>query len=62
MMTEQDDRPEGARVTTGMIGSSTGDVAVTWTERDAMLYALGVARAWARRKTNCISPPKIAAW
>lgn len=42
MAATQDERPEGARVTTAMIGSSTGDVHVRWTERDVMLYALGV--------------------
>lgn len=41
-MEPQDHRPEGARVINSMVGSSTGDIAVTWTERDTMLYALGV--------------------
>lgn len=41
-MAQLDDRPEGARVSAAMIGSTTGDVPVTWTERDVMLYALGV--------------------
>ncbi|HEX7876233.1 MAG TPA: MaoC/PaaZ C-terminal domain-containing protein [Sphingobium sp.] len=42
MTATQDERPEGARVTMAMIGSSTGEVAVRWDERDVMLYALGV--------------------
>lgn len=42
MSAKQGERPEGARVTTAMVGSSTGKVAVRWTERDVMLYALGV--------------------
>jgi acyl dehydratase len=41
-MSEDDARPLGARVSLDMIGSSTGDISVAWTERDVMLYALGV--------------------
>ena len=41
-MAEADQRPEGAQVNVGMIGSTTGEIAVAWTARDAMLYALGV--------------------
>lgn len=37
-----DDRPDGARVTTDMIGSACEALPVTWDERDTMLYALGV--------------------
>lgn len=39
---KEDIRPEGARVTLDMIGSSSGEIAIQWTERDTILYALGV--------------------
>ena len=41
-MADDDPRPAGARVTLDMIGSSTGDRPVAWTERETMLYAVGV--------------------
>lgn len=41
-MTNTDHRPVGARVTEQMVGSSTPLQAVTWEERDTILYALGV--------------------
>lgn len=37
-----DPRPAGARVTADMVGSLTELHAVTWSERDTILYALGV--------------------
>lgn len=41
-MVDADPRPEGARVTEAMVGSSSGACPVTWSERETMLYALGV--------------------
>lgn len=41
-MSEVDARPDGARVCAAMIGSSTGPRPVAWSERDVMLYAIGV--------------------
>jgi len=41
-MSEVDARPEGARVTGAIVGSSTGPQPVAWGERDVMLYAIGV--------------------
>lgn len=41
-MGDSDPRPQGARVTTAMVGSATALAPVAWSERDAMLYALGV--------------------
>lgn len=41
-MPEGDTRPQGARVTEAMVGSSSGPLPVAWSEREAMLYALGV--------------------
>lgn len=37
-----DSRPEGARVTLDMIGSSSDVCPIVWHQQDAMLYALGV--------------------
>lgn len=37
-----DNRPEGARVTEAMVGSSSGACPVSWGERETMLYALGI--------------------
>ena len=42
LMTSKDLRPIGARVTEEMVGSTTGLTAVSWDERDTILYALGV--------------------
>lgn len=41
-MANSDVRPEDARVTEAMVGSSTGDCPVFWSERETMLYALGI--------------------
>ena len=41
-MTIPDSHPTRARVSEAMIGSTTGDIAIAWNERDTMLYALGV--------------------
>ena len=41
-MADIDSRPAGARVTTAMIGSTTGERPIAWTERETMLYAIGV--------------------
>jgi acyl dehydratase len=41
-MADADARPYGARVIEAMVGSSSGDCPVTWSERETMLYALGV--------------------
>ncbi len=41
-MAMEDSRPVGARVTEQMVGSSTALTAVSWGEREAILYALGV--------------------
>lgn len=42
---EQDNRPAGARVTNEMVGSAIEHYRVAWTEKDTMLYALGVGAA-----------------
>jgi len=39
------DRPEGARVSLDMLGSSTGELSISWDDRDVLLYALGVGAA-----------------
>jgi acyl dehydratase len=41
-MSQTDSRPLGARVSLDMVGSSTGEQPVAWSERDSMLYAVGV--------------------
>ena len=41
-MSEIETRPDGARVTLDMIGSTAGEQQVRWSERETMLYALGV--------------------
>ncbi len=41
-MTVEEMRPVGARVTLDMVGSTTGDYPVAWTEHETLLYALGV--------------------
>jgi acyl dehydratase len=38
----EETRPIGARVTLDMIGSTTGDYPIAWTEHETLLYALGV--------------------
>ena len=37
-----DHRPDGARVSIDMIGSTNGDRTIAWSEGDVMLYAIGV--------------------
>lgn len=41
-MTASEGRSQRASVDMGMIGSTTGDIVIRWTQRDAILYALGV--------------------
>ncbi|MFC4595704.1 MaoC family dehydratase [Sphingobium tyrosinilyticum] len=41
-MTGTDERPIGARVTMDMLGSTGASEPIEWTERDVILYALGV--------------------
>lgn len=41
-MINVDTRPPGARVSTDLVGSTSGEHRVEWSERDTMLYALGV--------------------
>ena len=41
-MADIDRRPYDARVTESMVGSSSGESSVSWSEQETMLYALGI--------------------